>query len=73
MTNIFAQTEKAATRRLQTSLRLNYNNDNYDSIFVNISVDNNSKINGLFVKPFANDTLLKIERNITRLQLPTSL
>ncbi len=125
MTNIFAQTEKAAYKTVADKFEIDYNNDNYDSIFamfspemqndlpvdktqeflkglkfqagkitkrqfvkyektyasyktnferalfaVNISVDNNSKINGLFVKPFANDTLLKIERNITRLQLP---
>jgi murein DD-endopeptidase MepM/ murein hydrolase activator NlpD len=37
---------------------------------VNISVDNNSKINGLFVKPFTDDNLPKIERNTTKLNLP---
>jgi murein DD-endopeptidase MepM/ murein hydrolase activator NlpD len=37
---------------------------------VNISVDNNSKINGLFVRPFINDNLPKIERNRTKLRLP---
>ncbi len=37
---------------------------------VNISVDNNSKINGLFIKPFTDDNLPKMERNITKLQLP---
>jgi murein DD-endopeptidase MepM/ murein hydrolase activator NlpD len=37
---------------------------------VNISVDNNSKINGLFVKPFKSDNLPKIVRNQTRLSLP---
>jgi len=37
---------------------------------VNISVDNNSKINGLFIKPFTDENLPKIERNITKLQLP---
>jgi murein DD-endopeptidase MepM/ murein hydrolase activator NlpD len=37
---------------------------------VNISVDNNSKINGLFVKPFTDDNLHKIDRNSTRLILP---
>jgi murein DD-endopeptidase MepM/ murein hydrolase activator NlpD len=38
--------------------------------FVNISIDNNSKINGLFVKPFSDDNLPKIERNTTKLRLP---
>ena len=37
---------------------------------VNISIDNNSKINGLFVKPFKESNLPKIERNLTKLQLP---
>jgi murein DD-endopeptidase MepM/ murein hydrolase activator NlpD len=37
---------------------------------VNISVDNNSKINGLFVKPFKESNLPKIERNSTKLKLP---
>ena len=37
---------------------------------VNISIDDNSKINGLFVKPFTDETLPKIERNITKLILP---
>jgi murein DD-endopeptidase MepM/ murein hydrolase activator NlpD len=37
---------------------------------LNISIDNNSKINGLFIKPFADDNLPKLERNITKLTLP---
>ena len=37
---------------------------------VNISIDNNSKINGLFVKPFKESNLPKIERNVTKLNLP---
>ena len=37
---------------------------------VNISVDNNSKINGLFVKPYKESDLPKIERNTTKLLLP---
>jgi murein DD-endopeptidase MepM/ murein hydrolase activator NlpD len=37
---------------------------------VNISVDNNLKINGLFVKPFTEDNLPKLPRNKTRLTLP---
>lgn len=37
---------------------------------VNISIDNNSKINGLFVKPFKADNLPKLERNKTKLILP---
>ena len=37
---------------------------------VNISIDNNSKINGLFVKPFEESNLPKIERNSTKLKLP---
>lgn len=37
---------------------------------VNISVDKNSKINGLFVKPLKADNLPKLERNTTKLILP---
>lgn len=37
---------------------------------VNISLDNNRKINGLFVKPFKEDNLPKLERNETKLILP---
>lgn len=37
---------------------------------VNISVDNNSKINGLFVKPFNESNLPKLDRNKTKLILP---
>lgn len=37
---------------------------------VNISVDNNAKINGLFVKPFKESNLSTIARNSTKLILP---
>lgn len=37
---------------------------------VNISIDKDSKINGLFVKPFTDANLPKIERNSTKLMLP---
>ncbi|MBS1586261.1 MAG: peptidoglycan DD-metalloendopeptidase family protein [Bacteroidetes bacterium] len=37
---------------------------------VNISVDDNGKINGLFVKPFKEDNLPKPARNTTKLTLP---
>jgi murein DD-endopeptidase MepM/ murein hydrolase activator NlpD len=37
---------------------------------VNISVDNNSKINGLLVKPFKENNLPKLVRNTTKLILP---
>jgi murein DD-endopeptidase MepM/ murein hydrolase activator NlpD len=37
---------------------------------LNISVDNNSKINGLLVKPFIDESLPSPERNITKLKLP---
>jgi murein DD-endopeptidase MepM/ murein hydrolase activator NlpD len=36
----------------------------------NISIDNNSKINGLFIKPFVDNSLPKLERNLTKLTLP---
>ena len=34
---------------------------------INISVDNNSKINGLLIKPFKESNLPKIERNKTKM------
>lgn len=37
---------------------------------VNISINNNSKINGLFVKPFKPDNLPRMERSKTKLILP---
>ena len=37
---------------------------------LNISLDKNSKINGLFVKPFEEGNLPKLERNQTKLILP---
>ncbi len=37
---------------------------------VDISVDENAKINGLFVKPFTDESLPTMERNLTRLALP---
>ena len=58
---------------------INFENQSYASyktkferglFAVNISVDNNSKINGLFVKPFKTNNLPKIERNQTKLTLP---
>jgi hypothetical protein len=41
------------------------------AVFIlNISVDNEEKINGLFIKPYQPDSLPKIERNITKMALP---
>lgn len=37
---------------------------------LNISIDNDSKINGLFIKPFTEDHLPTMERNLTKLILP---
>ena len=37
---------------------------------INISIDSNAKISGLFVKPFKESNLLKMERNSTKLKLP---
>lgn len=37
---------------------------------LNISIDEKSKINGLFIKPYVPDNLPKIERNTTKLILP---
>ena len=37
---------------------------------MNISLDNNQKINGLFVKPYVEESQPKMQRNLTRLMLP---
>ncbi len=37
---------------------------------VNISIDNDSKINGLFIKPYVEENLPVIERNLTKMDLP---
>lgn len=37
---------------------------------VNISIDNDSKINGLFIKPYVEENLPVIERNLTKISLP---
>lgn len=37
---------------------------------VNISIDNNSKINGLFIRPFTDESLPAMARNLTKLRLP---
>lgn len=39
---------------------------------LNVSIDKNSRINGLFIKPFTDDNLPKFERNVTKLTLPFS-
>lgn len=40
------------------------------TLLLNISIDDHSKINGLLVKPFADNNLPKMERNTSRLSLP---
>jgi len=126
MANCFAQAETAAYKTIADKFELNYNNDNYDSIFsmfdavmqnalppektnefltglkaqagqiikkefikytrgtvavyktnfentlfaINISLDKNSKINGLFIGQFADETQPQILRNLTKLILP---
>ena len=126
MCNSFAQTETASYKTIADKFELNYNNNNYDSIFLmfdvvmkkalplektieflssfkaqvglitkrhfvkyangsvavyktnfeqalfalNISLDNNSKINGLFIKPFADESQPQLLRNTTKLILP---
>ena len=37
---------------------------------LNISIDENEKINGLFIKPYEPDTLPKMARNTTKMMLP---
>ena len=126
MCNSFAQTETASYKTIADKFELNYNNNNYDSIFLMfdvvmqkalpfektiefltgleaqvglitkrqfikyangsvavyktnfeqalfglyLSLDNNSKINGLFIKPFADETQPQLLRNPTKLILP---
>ncbi len=40
------------------------------TLSLNISVDNENKINGLFTKPYEDESLPEIERNTTKLRLP---
>lgn len=58
---------------------VNYQNGTYASyktaferglFALNISVDQHSRINGLFIRPFTDQSGPKMERNVTRLQLP---
>ena len=123
---VYSQTEKAESKTIAKSFENNYNENDYEAIFLmfspemqqvlpvektieflkglksqagkitnrkfvkyengtyasykttferavfalNISIDENSKINGLFVKPFKDSNLPQIERNITKLKLP---
>jgi murein DD-endopeptidase MepM/ murein hydrolase activator NlpD len=123
--HVFGQSENANYKVVADAFELNYNSDNFDSIFssfspemqkalplektkeflsglkkqagkitkrefvkyeqtyasyktnfertiysLNISVDKYSKINGLLVKPFKENNVPKLERNITQLILP---
>jgi hypothetical protein len=56
--------------RYQSSYAIYKTNFERALFSVNISLDNDSKINGLFVKPFTDENLPKLERNITKLVLP---
>lgn len=74
LTGLMSQAGQMITREF-----IKYENGSYASyktkferatFAVNISVDNDSKINGLFVKPFIDANLPKMDRNSTKLMLP---
>jgi hypothetical protein len=75
LSDIFGQSEKPIYKVVADKFK-NQSYASYKTKFerglfaVNISVDNNSKINGLFVKPFNAEILPKIVRNQTKLTLP---
>lgn len=75
----FLKSIKTQAGKIENKEFIEYKNGNYASykthferaIFsVNISLDNKSKINGLFVQPFQESKLPKLERNTTELILP---
>jgi len=74
LTGLNAQAGKITKRqfiRYENGTYASYKTNFERALFaVNISVDNNSKINGLFVKPFKENNLPKPDRNITKLILP---
>jgi len=41
-----------------------------DPFTINISVDNDQRISGLFIKPFIPDSIILAERNVTPMELP---
>lgn len=78
-TNQFLAGLKAQAGKIAKRQFVKYKNGTYafyktnfkKAVFaVNISIDNNSKINGLFVQPFVEENLPKMERNKTKLILP---
>jgi murein DD-endopeptidase MepM/ murein hydrolase activator NlpD len=78
-TKAFLQNLKAGAGQITKRQFLKYENGSYASyktafekalLAVNISVDANDLINGLFIKPFTELALPKMERNMTKLGLP---
>ncbi|HOX82489.1 MAG TPA: DUF3887 domain-containing protein, partial [Chryseolinea sp.] len=73
LTNLKLQSGKITKREFEryentyASYKTNFERALYT---VNISVDGDSKINGMFVKPYVEQNLPKLERNITKLKLP---
>jgi murein DD-endopeptidase MepM/ murein hydrolase activator NlpD len=70
---LYAQAGKITGRqfsRYQASYASYKTNFERAAFVLSISVDNNEKINGLFVKPYVEENLPKKERNTTKLQLP---
>jgi hypothetical protein len=68
--NQFGKITKRQFIRYQSSYAIYKTNFERALFSVNISIDNDSKIDGLFVKPFTDENLPKLERNITKLVLP---
>lgn len=74
LTSLQSQVGKITKRqfvRYENGTYASYKTNFERAVFaVNISLDSNSKINGLFVKPFIDQSLPQMERNTTRLKLP---
>ena len=68
--NQFGKITKRQFVRYQASYAIYKTNFERALFSVNISIDNDSKIDGLFVKPFTDENLPKLEKNITKLVLP---
>jgi len=73
LSGLYAQAGKILSREFndyQSSYAV-YKTHFERAVFIlQISVDEQSRINGLFIKPFVEDTLPQMKRNISKLQLP---
>lgn len=74
LTGLKSQVGQITSREFKTYIKgsfASYKTTFKNGVFsLNISTDNQSKINGLFIEPFKEDHLPKMKRNVTQLMLP---